>query len=93
VRPSVCREYLVTSDAEQCARPTPETIDRVSLDAEISDAMNRRDAREAGRRNGWIPLGLALEWVERNAEEPSPRPALELVKEVLDLVLGGKRKR
>jgi Fe-S-cluster containining protein len=76
-RPLACREYLVTSPAEACARPTAETVRMVQLPAAVAGALRALD-RDASGGEGWVLLTLALEWAEANPEEPPPRggPAL-----------------
>jgi hypothetical protein len=65
----VCREYLVTSPAENCASPQPETIARVELAGSVSDAVATVDrAHESQRR---VLLVDSLDWV---ADHPAPAP-------------------
>ncbi|MEO8345026.1 MAG: YkgJ family cysteine cluster protein [Betaproteobacteria bacterium] len=63
-RPLSCREYLVTSPAENCAEPTPATIHCVKMPAKVSNAMPHIDPPEvrAAASSSWVPLILAMEW-------------------------------
>jgi Fe-S-cluster containining protein len=68
VRPLACREYLVTSPAENCASPTKETIRMLRLDASPAKTV-----RLVGRENvsgvNFIPLVFALRWAEATKED------------------------
>lgn len=54
-RPLICREYLVTSPAENCSDPSGDTIERISIDGRPSRALFQGDAPRT-----WTPLVLAL---------------------------------
>ena len=84
-RPLVCREYLVTSPAENCARPTPQTIKGVPLPVKVWTALARFDRVPEGQRFiRWVPLILAPEWADAHPQEPSPRPGQELIQELFE---------
>ncbi|MGI4877344.1 MAG: YkgJ family cysteine cluster protein [Janthinobacterium lividum] len=68
-RPTACREYLVTSPAEYCSLPTPETIDRVELPGSVSTAMATAEQDVEGVRR--VLLIDSLDWV---ATHPAPLP-------------------
>jgi Fe-S-cluster containining protein len=83
-RPITCREYLVTSPAENCSHPTPETIQRVHLPVRIFNALARFDVpRSRPFLESWVPLVVAPEWSEAHPGEPTPRPGPELLRELL----------
>jgi Fe-S-cluster containining protein len=76
-RPLACREYLVTSPAAHCARPTAAEIACVPMPMRVSRALQRLDPPSA-ERTAWLPLVDALAWADEHAEPP-PRdsgPAL-----------------
>jgi Fe-S-cluster containining protein len=81
-RPLVCREYLVVSPPENCARQTNKPIQVLSMPAEVSMAARRlgRGAEEVPEDH-WVPLILALDWADAHREEPS-RPGPEIMREV-----------
>jgi Fe-S-cluster containining protein len=54
-RPLICRQYLVTSPAENCRNPTPETIVRVALAADVKKAVLRIEARDPAKPS-FVPL-------------------------------------
>ncbi|HNU07734.1 MAG TPA: YkgJ family cysteine cluster protein [Pyrinomonadaceae bacterium] len=67
-RPVSCREYLVTSPAEHCAELSPEKIRRIEIPVKPSTPL-----RHLGQTNrvvgaDFIPLVLALRWVEKNPD-------------------------
>ncbi len=89
VRPLACREYLVTSPAERCAEPTPETVERVEPPLKMWTALARLDkTAPAARFIRWVPLVMAPEWFEAHPQEPPPRPGPELLREWFDHMVG-----
>jgi Fe-S-cluster containining protein len=83
-RPIACREYLVTSPAENCALPTAETVRMVKLPLKVSTAWNRlTSGAHAHHPIGWVPLILAPDWAEAHPGEPAPRPGPEWVEQLL----------
>jgi Fe-S-cluster containining protein len=84
-RPLVCREYLVTSAVEHCARLTAETIRAVKMPVKVWTALARLDAGFLSQgKLPWVPLIVAPEWAEAHPEEPSPRPGRELLQELFE---------
>jgi Fe-S-cluster containining protein len=90
-RPIVCREYLVTSPAEHCARiPAPGVV-RVNMPMKVSLALFHLGGRSdvAGRAQ-WGPLSVVLQWAERHPEPPADRTGPELLHEFFDHLTGKK---
>lgn len=86
-RPIACREYLVTSPAENCARPTAETVQGIKLPLKVWTAVARFDKTPPSARFiRWVPLILAPEWAEAHAEEPPPHPGTELLQELFEYI-------
>jgi len=86
-RPLVCREYLVTSAVEHCARPTAETIRTVKMPVKVWTALALLDASSsAPEKLPWVPLIVAPEWAEAHPDEPSPRPGHELLQELFERI-------
>lgn len=84
-RPIVCREYLVTSPAEHCAKPRADTVHRVRLPMKLWPALALfDDVGPEERFIHWVPLILALEWAAEHPEEPAPRPGPELLRRFLN---------
>ena len=82
-RPVTCREYLVTSPAENCERPGQAEIRRVKVPLPVFNAVARWlvPESEAGLER-WVPLILAPEWAASHPSEPSVLPGLELLREL-----------
>jgi Fe-S-cluster containining protein len=63
-RPMVCREYHVTSPAENCSRLYEIGVDRLLSPLHMGEVLARTARRTAGTEPGMIPLVLSLEWAE-----------------------------
>jgi hypothetical protein len=88
-RPLGCREYLVTSAAEHCARPSAETVACVKLPFKVWTAVARFDDVPPGAKViRWVPLILALDWTAAHPDGATPRPGPELLREFFDHVTG-----
>jgi Fe-S-cluster containining protein len=88
-RPLACREYAVTSPAENCfPESAAETVDRLNLPCSVSSALASVGDTPTERRTEWVPLILATAWADSHADEAAPREALELLREVLDNLAG-----
>lgn len=77
-RPIACREYLVTSPAENCSNPTRETIEKIAYPVHISSAV--RGIGRAGNPPevlNFIPLVFSLEWTKKNPESIERKPGQE----------------
>jgi Fe-S-cluster containining protein len=81
-RPVICREFLVTSDPKHCAKPSAETIDTVPLATHVSAALVRVGLKPGVTHARWVPLILALDWVEEHGEEPDERTGPEMLEEL-----------
>jgi Fe-S-cluster containining protein len=90
-RPIVCREYLVTSPAANCADPKPETIDKVELSARVWTALARAGSTGPPKRFiSWVPLVLAPGWAAAHPDASEPRPVEELLRSVFTELAGAK---
>ncbi len=90
MRPAACREYLVTSPAENCSQPTAENIEMVQIALKPSRTLARFD--DGVRSDAWqpIPLVQALEWVAEHASEPQPElPGRQMFENFLRGVAAG----
>jgi Fe-S-cluster containining protein len=85
-RPLTCREYLVTSPAENCASPSGESIDCVPLPAKVwlSAARAQSNPSEGDRYLRWIPLIQALDWAAENQAEPAAKTGPELLRQLIE---------
>jgi len=68
-RPSICREYLVTSPAENCAQLGRGPVDRVPVGMRLSEALSRLTAKLLGREAEVVPLTHALAWAAAHRDE------------------------
>jgi Fe-S-cluster containining protein len=90
-RPIACREYLVTSPAENCARPSAETVQCVKLPLKVSNALTHLDRVAPGARFiRWVPLILAPEWAATHPEEPLLRSGPEWLRDFFEHLTGKK---
>jgi Fe-S-cluster containining protein len=89
-RPLACREYLVTSPAEECARPSAEAVRTVPMPAGVAAAARSVDRDPAAGGAGWVPLVLALEWAAAHAAEPPPKPGPALLQEFFKRLTGNE---
>ncbi|MDB5106894.1 MAG: hypothetical protein JWP91_4583 [Fibrobacteres bacterium] len=72
-RPSACREFLVTSPAENCSDPAGKPIQGVPTAGSLTDALSKLSAMVMGGEPQAIPMTLALEWAAANLEAGSVR--------------------
>jgi Fe-S-cluster containining protein len=83
-RPIACREYLVTSPAEECAAPTPEKVACVPMAAKVSSAVADLGVQEETRFARWVALVVAPEWTDSHAEEDARKTGPEILKELFE---------
>jgi Fe-S-cluster containining protein len=82
-RPLSCREYLVSSPAENCKHPSAETIAMVPVPAKLSELLYCFGDGAGNDRTRWVPLVLALEWAEAHKAAPPRWPAPKLFQNFL----------
>lgn len=68
-RPVACREYLVTSPAENCASPSAEGVRMIRLPVKPSKTLMKLGQKKQIRGINFIPMTLALKWVEMNEDD------------------------
>jgi Fe-S-cluster containining protein len=90
-RPIACREYLVTSPAENCAQPTAETVRCVPLATKVSNAVSRLSLDPGARFVRWVPLVLAPEWADNHPDETPPRPGPDVIREFFERLQDKKK--
>lgn len=71
-RPMVCREYLVTSPAENCQKPSAETVRPVPIPIKLSQILYCFGDGVGNQSTRWIPLVLALEFTGEQESYPAP---------------------
>jgi Fe-S-cluster containining protein len=67
-RPLVCREYNVTSPAEQCSRLYEVGVDSLPTPVHMGEALAQTTRRVTRTPLPMIPLVLSLEWYEAGGE-------------------------
>jgi Fe-S-cluster containining protein len=85
-RPLACRQYLVTSPAEFCAKQEPGTVRGVPIPADVSRAVRAVD--KGSSSVGWVPLLLALDWAETHPEPPVTQTGPAVVQQVFAKLTG-----
>jgi Fe-S-cluster containining protein len=65
-RPLACREYLVTSPAENCKKPTIETIKHIELKFQVSKIVRKLWKTSYTKDLDSVPMIYALEWVKKH---------------------------
>jgi Fe-S-cluster containining protein len=84
-RPVVCREYLVTSPAANCACPTKDNIEKVPLPVQVWTALARCTQADPGAKYcRWVPLVLAPEWADSHPDKSQARPGPEVLREFFE---------
>lgn len=66
VRPSICREYVVTSSAENCKNPYDGGIIKLPISIRLSESLTLTWASLTKKQFKLIPLIFALEWTKEN---------------------------
>lgn len=86
-RPLACREYLVTSPRELCARPEDDALGKVPLPLYLSRLIYRFEDGKGDDEPRWLPLVLALRWAgeAENRQRPS-YPAPQLISRFLEML-------
>lgn len=67
-RPASCREYLVSSPAENCAKIGEVVVTRIPLSIRMAHALSGVAARVLGSDPMLVPLSFAINWAEANEE-------------------------
>jgi Fe-S-cluster containining protein len=86
-RPITCREYLVVSPPEHCSHPTAETVQRVNIPLPVFNAVARWQMPPGEHLlERWVPLVIAPEWAATHPDDIPPKPGVELLRELLNLL-------
>jgi Fe-S-cluster containining protein len=67
-RPLACREYLVTSPAQNCSSPTASTVKIVQLPVKPSKTLMKVGQKTQISGVNFIPMVMSLKWAETNEE-------------------------
>jgi len=69
-RPIACREYLVTSPAENCSSPDGDSVDAVRIPGGPVWPAIARLEQGPEKKLAWVPLILAMEFAREHPEDP-----------------------
>ena len=83
VRPLSCREYLVTSPAEICSAPTPETVRAVESPHKMSRTLLKIWRNNYAPQTAFVPLVRALEWAKIHPEKSQKKMGNVWMNEVI----------
>jgi len=90
-RPAVCREYLVTSPAENCSDPRPETIKKVPIFLRPSKALLKLGKTETTENWSSVILIEALDLVEKNPDRLEMKTGPEWTEEFFNALASTDR--
>ncbi|MDQ6785678.1 MAG: YkgJ family cysteine cluster protein [Acidobacteriota bacterium] len=68
-RPLACREYLVTTPAKNCSKPSAKKVRLIPLPVKAAATLRHVGQTKQRGKINFVPLVLALEWVERNPDD------------------------
>jgi Fe-S-cluster containining protein len=85
-RPLSCREFLVTSPAEECARLNATAIKKVPMPRGMLAAVAAFDEmpKDAKQLRWGVPLIMALDWTEENPQDVPKRTGPEWMGELFE---------
>jgi len=87
-RPLACREYVVTSPAENCADPTPDKVQRLQLPAKVFSALAAMGTDPGALQGRWVPLAFALDWSAAHPESAAVQTGKALLEEFFGRLTG-----
>lgn len=76
-RPIACREYLVTSPAENCSSATGENIDNVEYTFKVKDTLITIARNRLKPELPYVPLIRLMEWTKTKDDESPERKGKE----------------
>jgi Fe-S-cluster containining protein len=89
-RPLICREYLVISSPKHCATLNGDEIERLKVPVSVSSTFSKMEGAYEEGENPFLPLILALEWVEEHGRECETRPGPSWVQQFFQDLSGSK---
>lgn len=91
-RPLACREYLVTTPAENCANPTAETVTPVKVLFKLSDVIRKVGLTENMKKQNFVMMIRSLEWAENHPNKLAEKTGEEWVAEFFSHINLGENK-
>jgi len=89
-RPLMCREYLVTSPAENCSNPTKENIKIVKLPVRPSGNLLKLGQKKSLSGLNVVPLIMLLEWIEKNPNNSPEKTGEEWMTDFFQSITKGE---
>lgn len=89
-RPLACREYLVTSPAENCREPSAKSIRRIEVPVKPSEPARRLGHTRPIAGVDFVPLVVALRWAERNEDAFAEKTGEQWMAEFFGHLTGSK---
>lgn len=89
-RPLICREYLVISAPSHCAKLDLKHIKRLKFPVSLTKAFSEMDGVRKKGENQYIPLVMALEWVQAHPEGCENRPGPKWIQNFFQNLSGSK---
>jgi hypothetical protein len=86
----MCREYLVTSPAENCSNPTKENINLVNLPVRPSGNLLELGQKKSLSELNVIPLIMSLKWIETNPNNFPEKTGEEWMTDFFQSITKGK---
>ena len=91
IRPLGCREYLVTSPAENCVDPSVYPVVGVPLPLKLSHVLFELGTQVDPASGGWMPLVFLFAWMRMRGGHPGQAvaaPGPELLHEIVKRLVG-----
>ena len=87
IRPSACREHIVTGFSELCGTDTTKDLNVVNMPVSILDAMTQLTAQLEQSSPEAVMLPVALPWTQINLERDKRTwPAIEITERFADIL-------
>ncbi len=87
IRPSACREHIVTGSSELCGTDTTKDCNVVKMPVSILEAMTKLTAQLEQSQPEAVMLSVALPWTQINLERDKRTwPAIEIVEKFADIL-------
>lgn len=92
-RPLSCREFLVTSPAENCQNPSPENIKHVEMKFKVSSIVRRLWKTTNLPNKDVVTMIYALEWAKKHPDKFGKKRGDEWLREFFNFFNKGEREK
>ena len=90
-RPLACREFLVTSPAENCQNPTPKNIKHVKMEFKISTLVRTLWKTENLPNMDVVTMIYALQWSKKHPDKFAEKPGGEWLQDFFNYLSKGEK--